>query len=219
MNELKEQNIEFIYIKATEGSTSQDDRFAENWENAEKAGLLSGAYHFFSYDSAGKTQAENFINTVGKDIKGRMLPVVDVEYYGDKEEKDWLWYDTCFFDRSRGGGGVEYQIECHYAWPGFTVYMDGISAHVVKEEDWDALHVTEIEQVSRHIAADGSPAVYRYVLVFDPSAGWFVSIAGTADFETLEHIAREMEFTTLDEPAEPSGGDYSDYAYLGVGVG
>ena len=37
-----------------------------------------------------------------------------------------------------------------------------------------------------------------------------------ADFETLEHIAREMEFITLDELAEPSGGDYS---YLGVGVG
>ena len=86
MDKLKEQNVKFIYIKATEGSKSQDDRFAENWENAENAGLLSGAYHFFSYDSEGKTQAENFINTVGKDIKGRLLPAVDVEYYGDKEQ-------------------------------------------------------------------------------------------------------------------------------------
>lgn len=86
MEKLKEQNIAFIYIKATEGSSSQDDRFAENWKNAEEAGLLSGAYHFFSYDSEGKTQAENFIKTVGKDIKGRLIPVVDLEYYGDKEK-------------------------------------------------------------------------------------------------------------------------------------
>lgn len=86
MDKLKEQNIKFIYIKATEGSTMQDDRFAENWEKAKEADLLSGAYHFFSYDSAGKTQAENFIKTLGKDIKGRLLPVVDVEYYGDKEQ-------------------------------------------------------------------------------------------------------------------------------------
>ena len=86
MNELKEQNIKFIYIKATEGSTGQDDRFAENWENAKKAELLSGAYHFFSYDSEGRTQAENFIRTVGTDLKGRLLPAVDVEYYGDKEQ-------------------------------------------------------------------------------------------------------------------------------------
>lgn len=86
MNKLKEQDIEFVYMKATEGSSMQDDCFAKNWENAEKAGLLSGAYHFFSYDSEGKTQAENFIDTVGTDIEGRLLPVVDVEYYGDKEQ-------------------------------------------------------------------------------------------------------------------------------------
>ena len=86
MNVLKEQNVSFIYIKATEGSTGRDDRFAANWENAQNTELLSGAYHFFSYDSSGKTQAENFINTVGTDLKGRLLPTVDVEYYGDKEQ-------------------------------------------------------------------------------------------------------------------------------------
>ena len=86
MNALKEQGIEFIFIKATEGSSLQDPKFAENWENAKKSGLLSGAYHFFSYDSEGRTQAENFISTVGPDIKGRLLPVVDVEYYGNKEQ-------------------------------------------------------------------------------------------------------------------------------------
>ena len=86
MNKLKEQNIEFIYIKATEGSTFQDGRFAENWENAARAELSSGAYHFFSYDSEGRTQAENFIRTVGTDLKGRLLPAVDVEYYGNKEK-------------------------------------------------------------------------------------------------------------------------------------
>ena len=86
MNKLKQQDIAFIYIKATEGSSHQDSRFAENWENAAKASLLSGAYHFFSYDSEGRTQAENFVNAVGTDLKGRLLPAVDVEYYGDKEE-------------------------------------------------------------------------------------------------------------------------------------
>ena len=86
MNALKEQNIEFVFIKATEGSTIKDARFADNWENAKAVGLLSGAYHFFSFDSEGRTQAINFIETVGPDLKGRLLPVVDVEYYGDKEQ-------------------------------------------------------------------------------------------------------------------------------------
>lgn len=86
MDKLKEQNIKFIYIKATEGSKMQDSKFSTNWDNAKKTNLLSGAYHFFSYDSKGQVQAQNFIKTVGSDIKGRLLPVVDVEYYGDKEE-------------------------------------------------------------------------------------------------------------------------------------
>ena len=86
MEALKEQDIRFVYIKATEGSIYQDDMFEANWENAEKAGLPAGAYHFFSYDSSGITQAENYINTVGDDLKGRLVPVVDVEYYGDKEK-------------------------------------------------------------------------------------------------------------------------------------
>ena len=85
MQKLGKQNIKFIYIKATEGSKTQDEKFAQNWQNARDADLVSGAYHFFSYDSAGKTQAENFIKTVGTDMKGRLLPAVDVEYYGDKE--------------------------------------------------------------------------------------------------------------------------------------
>ncbi len=86
MEKLKEQDIRFVYIKASEGSKLQDDKFASNRENALKAGLPSGAYHFFSFDSPGSTQAENFIKAVGDDIKGRLLPVVDVEYYGDKEK-------------------------------------------------------------------------------------------------------------------------------------
>ena len=86
LEKLKAQDIKFVYIKATEGSSHQDDRFAVNWANAEQAGLLSGAYHFFSYDSPGSTQAENFIQMVGDDLQGRLLPVVDLEYYGDKEQ-------------------------------------------------------------------------------------------------------------------------------------
>lgn len=86
MNELKAQDIQFIYIKATEGSTTKDPRFAEYWENARNAGLPAGAYHFFSFDSEGITQAENFISTVGPDLTGRLIPAVDVEYYGDKEQ-------------------------------------------------------------------------------------------------------------------------------------
>lgn len=75
---LKSQGIEFAFIKATEGSSHRDQSFAEKWQAATEAGLLTGAYHYFSYASSGKTQAENFINTVG-DLSGHLPPVVDME--------------------------------------------------------------------------------------------------------------------------------------------
>lgn len=82
---LKGQDVSFAYLKATEGSSFQDKQFASNWENAQKAGVLTGAYHFFSFDSSGKTQAENFISVVPK-TAGTLPPVVDIEFYGDKEQ-------------------------------------------------------------------------------------------------------------------------------------
>ena len=86
MRRLKEQDIAFVFIKATEGSGFQDVHFAENWANAQQAGLPCGAYHFFSFDSPGVTQAENFIRTVGPEMEGHLPPAVDVEFYGDKLE-------------------------------------------------------------------------------------------------------------------------------------
>ncbi|MCW5953083.1 MAG: lysozyme, partial [Propionibacteriaceae bacterium] len=53
---LAAQGIEFAFIKATEGSSYVDPRFAANLEGASAAGLRAGAYHFFSFESAGATQ-------------------------------------------------------------------------------------------------------------------------------------------------------------------
>ena len=82
---LSSQNISFAFIKATEGSSFVDEHFAYNYEEARKTNLAVGAYHFFSYDSPGAAQAENFINTVIPHT-GMLPPVIDVEFYGDKEK-------------------------------------------------------------------------------------------------------------------------------------
>ena len=81
---LQEQDVKFAYIKATEGSKSVDDKFRENWEKSGETSMYVGAYHFFSFDSEGETQAQNYITTVGE-LSGKLVPAVDVEYYGKKE--------------------------------------------------------------------------------------------------------------------------------------
>ena len=82
---LSSQNLSFAFIKATEGSSFVDPCFDYNYEQAQKTDLLIGAYHFFSYDSSGEDQAENFISTVSK-IDNMLPPVIDLEFYGDKEK-------------------------------------------------------------------------------------------------------------------------------------
>ena len=77
---LAEQDIDFAWIKATEGSSTVDPRFAANWAGATRTGLLVGAYHFLSFDSPGETQADNVIATVPTD--GTLPIAIDVEYYG-----------------------------------------------------------------------------------------------------------------------------------------
>lgn len=81
--QIEAQGIDFAWIKATEGSSYVDEYFQANWKAAEQTALYIGAYHFFSFDSDGGTQADLFIRTVG-DLSGKLLPAVDVEYYGDK---------------------------------------------------------------------------------------------------------------------------------------
>ncbi|MDO4177341.1 MAG: GH25 family lysozyme [Bacillota bacterium] len=79
---LKDEDIAFAFIKATEGSSYVDSNFGKNWDEARKAGIPVGAYHFLSFDTDGETQAENFINTVPKSW-GSLPPVIDLEFYGN----------------------------------------------------------------------------------------------------------------------------------------
>ena len=78
---LSSQGISFAYIKATEGSSHTDRCFSYNWEKAAECDIRTGAYHFFSFESPGKTQAEHFIETVSP-VENMLPPVIDVEYYG-----------------------------------------------------------------------------------------------------------------------------------------
>lgn len=70
--------VEFVYIKATEGTTNQDPNFKQNWDGALQNGITPGAYHYFTDTSPANTQAENFIATVPK-TKGTLPPAIDAE--------------------------------------------------------------------------------------------------------------------------------------------
>jgi lysozyme len=78
---LKADGVDFAYIKASEGETFNDPRFSRNWYAAEQAGVLRGAYHFFTQCRSGKAQAQNFIRVVPADPNA-LPPAVDAEHMG-----------------------------------------------------------------------------------------------------------------------------------------
>src|SRR5690606_2275403 len=51
---IARQDVDFAYVKATEGSSFVDRQFEANLRGARQAGLLVGAYHFFSFESSGR---------------------------------------------------------------------------------------------------------------------------------------------------------------------
>jgi len=75
-------DVVFAIIKATEGGDHVDDAFAENLRGARAAGLVVGAYHFFTFCRPGADQAKNFISQVplGEQL---LPPVVDIEFHGN----------------------------------------------------------------------------------------------------------------------------------------
>ncbi len=79
---LEQQGVRFAFIKATEGSAHVDEKFEENLARVQETDMKFGFYHFFSFDSPGETQAENYIARVPA-LENLLSPVIDVEYYGD----------------------------------------------------------------------------------------------------------------------------------------
>ncbi len=79
-------DIEFAYLKATEGGDFTDTRFAANWEGAAKAGLQRGAYHFFTLCTPGEDQARHFLSVV-PDNSDALAPAVDLELAGNCSER------------------------------------------------------------------------------------------------------------------------------------
>lgn len=78
---LAAQDLDFAWIKATEGASHTDPRFAENWAGATRTDLLVGAYHFMSFESPGADQAAHLAAEVPA-TAGTLPPVIDLEFYG-----------------------------------------------------------------------------------------------------------------------------------------
>lgn len=96
-------NIDFVYIKATEGTYYTNPYFTQQYNGSYSHGLIRGSYHFgIPNNSSGTSQADYFIaHGGGWSGDGKTLPgALDIEYnpYGSEcfgfsasSMVNWIW--------------------------------------------------------------------------------------------------------------------------------
>ncbi|TCR98811.1 GH25 family lysozyme [Rhizobium sp. BK418] len=104
MTLLKQKDVKFIYIKATQGVLSKDKLFKKFWADAgnlpASIAVPRGAYHFLSSasDASGEEQANAFVdylNLHGGLKTGDLPPVVDLEWDVSKTNPDrWVGHSA-----------------------------------------------------------------------------------------------------------------------------
>ncbi len=144
-NAVHKDGIDFVFIKASEGTDFKDKNFATNYHNAKRAGMKTGAYHFFRFDKDGVDQAINFLSTTGNHRLDLGL-AIDIEQQGNPENVDstliadrltamveylnLLGYRVTLYTNRSG-----YEKFLMDTFPGYPLWICSFSDHPI-DADW-----------------------------------------------------------------------------------
>lgn len=81
-DKVKNEGVQFAFLKATEGGSFKDKQFLINVENAKKANIDIGAYHYFTFCKSAEEQFANFSESIDS-ITMNFPPVIDLEFIGN----------------------------------------------------------------------------------------------------------------------------------------
>lgn len=103
---VRRAGIRYAFIRASDGLDRADERFAQNWSGAKRAGVLRGAYQYFRPDQDPLVQADLLVNMLASD-PGELPPVIDVETDGGKKPAELVARVQIWVERVRAKLGVE----------------------------------------------------------------------------------------------------------------
>lgn len=139
------QNISFVYIRATSGTTENDEQYLRNRKAANHTDLLAGYYHEFDFRTDGEEQAKHFIDKLG-DLDGKLRPMVKLTRYGlyrvrMKDEDKVRTELRKFLDSVKEEYGRRCVIQCDEAC--YEKYIEG---EFDNQTIWMISHYTEPEK-------------------------------------------------------------------------
>lgn len=86
--QCRREGVEFLFIKATEGSSFVDPEFAANLNKARAAGMLVAAYHYVRSNATAAAQVANVARVVPKDVP--VIPDVEANSGGVALVRDFV---------------------------------------------------------------------------------------------------------------------------------
>lgn len=173
---VKGAGYSFAWVKATEGKTFNDARFAENRAGATAAGLHVFGYHFARPDlNSALDEAKHFISIVGKVKPGELRPVLDFEHF--PAVSSWALAWLALVEKELGVTPVL------YTYPSFLSSMSNHAA-LAKYPLWYASYGPN--DGKRHTLV--KPEGFAVVAHQFTSNGVVPGILGRVDLNYAEHL-------------------------------
>jgi lysozyme len=79
---VRRAGIRFAFIRVSDGVSIHDAKFATNWAEARRAGVVRGAYQYFRPDQSVTAQAELMVQAMRSRGPGDLPPALDIEVDG-----------------------------------------------------------------------------------------------------------------------------------------
>lgn len=99
--------IDFAFIRVSDGLNHFDTQFGANWEGARSNGVIRGAYQFFRPSLDPIAQADLLLSTMGPLEPGDLPPVIDVETSDGASQAQVIAGIQEWIDRVEGELGVK----------------------------------------------------------------------------------------------------------------
>jgi lysozyme len=104
---VRRAGIQFAFIRLSDGATLLDPRFATNWAEARRAGVLRGAYQYFRPDQSATAQADLMIAAMRRRDRMDLPPVIDIEIDAGLSATELALRAQVWVERVRAQLGVE----------------------------------------------------------------------------------------------------------------
>lgn len=172
--------VEYVYMKATEGSTFKDGAMASYYNECKSNGLKVGAFHFLVGTSEPESQAENFYAMI-KDYDWDLVPMMDVETNFDGLADYVVRFITKFNQLSPLTLGI-------YCYTNFIDYLTDVKETIEDMPFWEANYNNDPWNLSSNFFSNRVGHQYT-------DSGYINGVSGDCDLDSFTEGALLNETT------------------------